>query len=143
MSEINSMVFYKSWYETASDEGEEFRNKIINQILRYGFYGEIPDNTDDGMARIMFKDARPLIDANIKKRVDGAKGGRPKKEKNHTKTTGLSNVDVDVDADANVDADADTDKNVNEDAASVSSSHGSETAGADEYMDINDIPRRT
>lgn len=112
MENFDSMIFYASWYENANEQGEEFRNKMLNQILRYGLYGEEPDNSSDPIANMMFKMAKPNIDSNIQKRIDGRKGGRPKK--NHTKTTGLSNAN----ANANVNGNGNANDNENEDGAS-------------------------
>lgn len=123
---FKSMVFYSSWYETAEKRGEAFRDKMINQIIRYGLYGEIPDNSDDEMANMMFEMAKPNIDANIQNKINGSKGGRKpggqpgntngKKRITGGLTGGLSNAD----ADANEDADAYAYVNENEASASDS-----------------------
>ena len=36
MEEFDSMIFFGSWYENAEEHGEEFKKKMIDQILRYG-----------------------------------------------------------------------------------------------------------
>jgi len=145
MAEFKSMVFYVSWYEIADQHGEKFRNKVINQLLRYGLYGEVPENKTDPLAKMMFEMAKPSIDANIKKKVYGAKGGRPgapKGNQNAKKkqiTIGLSNVD----ADANEDADADADANVNEDGASASASLGASRSEPIEKVDVSKLKGRS
>lgn len=124
MDEFKSMIFYSSWYETANKHGAKFRDKIINQLLRYGLYGELPDNSSDPVMEMMFEMAKPNIDANIQKKINGAKGGRPKKtgknsdEKTILKPQGLSNADANANANANADAYA----NGNVDRASASTS---------------------
>lgn len=106
MSETNfdSMVFYASWYKAADDLGEEFRNKMINQLLRYGLFGDVPDNSNDIVADMMFKMAKPNVDSNIKKKIDGRKGGRKPGNKDKDKkpeTSGLSNANGNGNANAN------------------------------------------
>lgn len=113
---LESMVFYATWYEAADDEGEEFRNKFVNQVLRYGLYKEIPDNSDNPIANAMFKLIKPLIDSNVEKRKNGRKGGRPKK--NPAETSGLSNGNVNANVNGN--DNANVNENVNEASATDS-----------------------
>jgi hypothetical protein len=135
------MVFYSSWYETAEKRGDAFRDKMINQIIRYGLYGEIPDNSDDDIANMMFEMAKPNIDTNIKKKIGGSKGGRKaagtKKQITNGLTYGLSNAD----ADANEDADADA--YVNEDVASVSDSLGANRPEPIKAVDVSKLKGRS
>ena len=114
MEEFDSMIFFGSWYENAEEHGEEFKKKMIDQILRYGLYKEIPDNRKDPLADMMFKMAKPLIDNNEKKRLAGRKGGMSKKGSaksayKHTSTNGNANCNVNANSNANV--------NVNNNAA--------------------------
>lgn len=125
MENFESMVFYATWYENADALGVKFRDKMLNQLIRYGLYKEIPDNSDDPIADMMFKMAKPNIDSNIKKRIDGRKGGRKPGGQNGNAnakkriTSGLSNGNVNVNG--NVNANDNDNVNVNEDAsASVS-----------------------
>lgn len=107
----NSMVFYQTWYEIAKSNGEEFLNRAIKQIIEYGLYKKVPDNSKDPVMKMFFDMAKPNIDANIVRRENGQKGGRPKKPKKPDgKTSGLSNVDADADVNADADADTDVDK---------------------------------
>lgn len=120
MAKFKSMVFYSSWYETAEKRGAEFRDKMINQIIRYGLYSEIPDNSDDDMANMMFEMVKPNVDSNIQKKINGSKGGRKPGgqpgNKNAKKriTNGLSNAY----ANANENADAYANDNDNDNGAS-------------------------
>lgn len=137
MENFDSMVFYASWYENAEKRGEEFRDKMLNQLLRYGLFGEIPNNTLDPVADMMFGMAKPNIDSNIQKRLDGRKGGRPKK--NHTKTTGLSNGNVN----ANVNGNDNANVNENEDGASASDSLGAVRSEPIEQVDVSKLKGRS
>ena len=142
MSEYKSMVFYSSWYETASKHGSEFRNNIVDQLLRYGLYGELPDNSSDPVMEMMFEMAKPNIDANIKKKIDGAKGGRkPGGQPGNTNakkriTTGLSN------ADANAYENADADAYVNEEGASVAAPLKASRPEPMEAVDVSKLKGR-
>lgn len=142
MAEFKSMVFYASWYEIANQQGEDFRNKIINQLLRYGLYGEEPDNGSDPLAKMMFEMAKPSIDSNIKKKVYGAKGGRPgapKGNQNAKKkqiTIGLSN------ADAYANEDADADAYVNEEGTSFPEPLEAARSESMEAVDVSKLKGR-
>lgn len=115
----NSMVFYQTWYEIAKSNGEEFLNRAIKQIIEYGLYEKVPDNSKDPIMKMFFDMAKPNIDANIERRKNGKKGGRPRNpKKTDEKTSGLSNVDVDADVNADADADTNVDKASPEPSAS-------------------------
>lgn len=82
----DSFVFYKSFYEAASELDGSDRLEFYDALTQYAITGEEPD-IKSAVARAMFKMARPQIDANEKRREDGKKGaefgklgGRPKKE---------------------------------------------------------------
>lgn len=140
---FKSMVFYSSWYETAEKRGDAFRDKMINQIIRYGLYGEIPDNSDDEMANMMFEIVKPNIDSNIQKKINGSKGGRKPGgqpgNKNAEKriTSGLSNAY----ADANENADAYANENVN--GASASDSLEAVRSEPMEPVDVSKLKGRS
>ena len=72
------VVVYQTWVENAAKLGKERQTKIIMQIIQYGLYGDIPDNSDDLCMDLLFSDWKPLVDAAKQKR----KGGAPKGNKN-------------------------------------------------------------
>ena len=88
-----SVIIYQSWFETALKLGDEKQRKAIMQILNYGFYGTIPDNSADLSLDLLFNSWRPLVDAAERHRRGGApkgnqnaKGhGAPKGNKNASK----------------------------------------------------------
>ena len=88
-----SVIIYQSWFETALKLGDEKQRKAIMQILNYGFYGTIPDNSADLSLDLLFESWRPLVDAAERHRRGGApkgnqnaKGhGAPKGNKNASK----------------------------------------------------------
>lgn len=73
-----SFVFYGSFLDTAIDMDDQDRLAFYDAIIKYALLGEIPNLSKDLMR--LFKLAYPLIDANNERKVNGKKGGRPKKE---------------------------------------------------------------
>lgn len=74
---MESIVFYRSFYDAIADLDDASRLETLEAIIRYGLYDEEPNLT--GVGRSVFTVARPLIDANKQRAINGKKGGRPKK----------------------------------------------------------------
>jgi hypothetical protein len=74
----NSFVFYDSFYRAMNYLNDEEKIQYINAIFNYSLY----DRTIkmDLKIEAMFVLVKPQIDANIKKRENGKKGGRPSKD---------------------------------------------------------------
>jgi len=72
------VIIYQTWFENAAKLGTEKQTKALMQIIRYGLYDEIPNNSDDLYLDLLLSDWMPLIDASKKKR----KGGAPKGNQN-------------------------------------------------------------
>lgn len=113
----DSFVFYRSFYKAIKKLDNNTLAEAVRAICAYALDGEEP--TLDGVAEIIFDMARPQIDANTKRRTDGQKGGRPKKEKpvvsenkNHRFSEKKPNVNVNVNENVNVNANENV--NVNE-----------------------------
>ena len=106
-----SMVFYRSFIEALDGLEDDSRLRLLEAIIRYGLDEEEPDLK--GVETSLFRLIRPQIDANVKRRENGKKGGRPKKPMvSKTKTNGYEsenhrlsiqkpNVNVNVNANAN------------------------------------------
>lgn len=81
-------VFYRSFWDAVQDiDDEHTRLLAIESILRYGLTGE-EQELPRGPASMVFKMARPQLEANYERFINGSKGGRPKKpmvseNKNH------------------------------------------------------------
>lgn len=74
----DSIVFYKSYYDAVKNMPAEDFKKCMSALLEYAFNDtEAPD---DATAAMYLTLTKPLIDANKKRRQNGKKGGRPKKE---------------------------------------------------------------
>jgi len=75
----NSFVFYESFYIAMKSLTLEEKKEYISSICNYGLY----EKTFELSPKIegMFQLVKPQIDANIKKRKNGKKGGRPPNEK--------------------------------------------------------------
>jgi len=79
-----SFVFYRSFSEAIKELSEAEQLKAFWAIVNHSLEEE--EQEVDGMARIVYIMAKPQIAANMKRRIDGAKGGehgvlggRPKK----------------------------------------------------------------
>ena len=79
----DSMVFYESFYRGIDDIAERDQLNLYKAIFNYAFYDIEPEL--DGPARGFFAVIKPQIDANVRRRMNGARGGRP------SKTYGLDN----------------------------------------------------
>jgi hypothetical protein len=80
-TEINheSFVFFESFYIAMKSLTLEEKKEYISSICNYALY----EKTFELSPKIegMFQLVKPQIDANIKKRKNGKKGGRPPNEK--------------------------------------------------------------
>ena len=81
---VESMVFYRSFFESLKGLPDDVRLKVLEAIISYGLDGIEPEL--DGFGENLFKLIRPQLDANAKRRENGKKGaefgkrgGRPKK----------------------------------------------------------------
>ena len=79
-----SFIFYASFAEAIKSVPVEHRLQCYEALTDYALTGEYDDT--DVFVRIIMAQAVPQIDANFKRREDGSKGGRPKK--NPTGITG-------------------------------------------------------
>ena len=75
----NSFVFYDSFYKAMKNLNKEEKVEYIDVICNYSLY----DNRLEMSPKIegMFELIKAQIDANIKKRKDVMKGGRPPNRK--------------------------------------------------------------
>ena len=71
-----SFVFYDSFYKAMSYLDDKEKIQYIEAICKYSLYGITIDM--DLKIEAMFALIKPQIDANIKKRENGKKGGRPR-----------------------------------------------------------------
>ena len=105
-----SFVFYRSFYKAIKNLDDMTLAETVKAICAYALDGE--ETELEGISEIILDMAKPQIDANTKRREDGKKGGRPKKEtigfqeKNHR----LENEKPNVNENENVNVN----ENVNE-----------------------------
>jgi len=76
---LESFVFYRSFRDAIEEMTDENKLATLLAICDYALYGVEP-NLKDVMSRAVFTVARPSIDANKNRRVNGSKGGRPPKK---------------------------------------------------------------
>jgi hypothetical protein len=70
-----SFIFYDSFEDAISECEDSVKLEAYMAIVRYGLFREEPDTSKMGtVARIIWKQAKPQLDANWKKYEDGCKG---------------------------------------------------------------------
>lgn len=75
----DSLIFYYSFAKAIQRLPDDQQLKALWAIINYGLDGVEPE--DDGeLYMSIFDMAKPQIDANVKRKVNGAKGGRPSEE---------------------------------------------------------------
>jgi len=79
-----SFIFYRSFYEAIKDLPEESFRRVMIAVMGYGIDGI--DSDLQGMERCLFTLMKPQLDANVKRYVDGKKGGRPSAKSGLTDT---------------------------------------------------------
>lgn len=76
---MESFIFYESFYAAIKLLPKEEKADAYEAIAEYSLKGIEPSDLQ-GMAKVIFTMAKPQIDANTKRRLNGFLGGRPKKE---------------------------------------------------------------
>ena len=83
--EFESMIFYITWFEQLEKlrgtMGDIVFIRGIEQLCKYAFHGEVPDNSDNPVLEMFFNMARASIDANIKLRIAGKRGNETMRNK--------------------------------------------------------------
>ena len=74
----DSFVFYRSFYEAIAELPDTDLSSCFRAIADYALNDIEPDTP--GIAKTVFRMAKPQIDANTKRYQNGTKGGRPSKE---------------------------------------------------------------
>lgn len=81
----DSFIFYRSFYEAFKDLPRDVQGEVFTAICEYSLNGITTENLKP-IARGMFTLIKPQLDANNQRYKNGAKGGRPKSDKNQTET---------------------------------------------------------
>lgn len=103
--ERESFVFYRSFYKAIMKLNDKDLAQAVRAICAYALDGELIEC--EGISEIIFDMAKPQIDANNNRFVNGQKGGRPKKtigfeNENHRFSEKKPNVNVNVNDNENV-----------------------------------------
>ena len=80
----DSFVFYRSFYEALKEMDKNVQADCLMALAQYALDGDMPGLTPE--VRMFMTLAKPQIDANNQKFVNGSKGGRPKRINNQTET---------------------------------------------------------
>ena len=104
MGNRDAFLFYRSFRDALREIPPDTRATLYDAIVDYALDGEEP--AMNGIAKAMWLLIKPVLDANIKRRENGRKGGNPtlkRKAKdnqppNHASTDGLTNGSTKVEA---------------------------------------------
>ena len=112
----DSFVFYRSFIEAVEVDGiaDDVKLQLLKAIIYYALDDYEPDESTSPVVKMAFKLIKPQIDANVKRRLNGAKGGRKKEKpmvsksetigyenKNHRLAFSEPNVNVNVNDNVN------------------------------------------
>ena len=77
--EMNTLKFYRSYFESINELDDEDRLILYDSIMRYQFLGEQPQ-FENKYLNAIWCSMLPNIEASNKCAIDGKKGGRPPKK---------------------------------------------------------------
>ena len=104
-AERDSLIFYRSFAKAIKRLPEAEQLKALWAIVDYGLDGTEPE--EEGLYMVAYDMAKPQIDANIKRKNDGKKGGRPSiktsgyENEENIKTSGYENEKPNVNVNVN------------------------------------------
>ena len=78
MTEVDTIIFYRSFYESISELDQDTQLDLYQAIFKFAFDRE--DTEFKGVPKAIFSLIKPLITANISNQKKGQKGGRPPKK---------------------------------------------------------------
>lgn len=78
-----SLIFYQSFARAIKKLPESEQLKALWSIIDYALEDKEPDG--DGMYMVVYEMAKPQIDANVERKRNGSRGGRPPKPPEKTK----------------------------------------------------------
>ena len=108
----DSFVFYRSFYEAAKDLSDSDRLAVFDAVCEYALNDSEIEGT--AVSKGMMKLIKPQLDANKRKRLNGALGGRPKGNQIETKAKPKDNLtESKAEPNVNVNVNANVNGNVN------------------------------
>lgn len=78
-----SLIFYQSFARAIKKLPESEQLKALWSIIDYALEDKEPDG--DGMYMVVYEMAKPQIDANVERKRNGSRGGRPQKQQEKPK----------------------------------------------------------
>lgn len=139
-----SFVFYGSFGKALENLPAEQYKECMQAIIRYAIDGEEPESSDP-MVSVVFTLVKPQLDANVNRRENGSKGGRPKNHRlsdekptvTESKTIGYETENHRLsDAKPNVNVNVNANVNANENA----NANGECKCNAPAQEDVNSVP---
>ena len=89
----DSMIFYKSFFDAINNvDDKEVQLQVYKAIFEYSLLEQEPDLK--GLAYTLFILIKPQLAANLRRREDGKKGGRPKTIGFENETIGFENETI-------------------------------------------------
>lgn len=76
----NGFTFYSSFYAAIKKLPENEQLAFYEGLCRYAFFGEYPNVEPGTMSDLAYTSIIPNVDASIRRRENGAKGGSKKKD---------------------------------------------------------------
>ena len=95
----DSFVFYRSFWEAIRELPDAQLAESIKAIANYALYGD--QGNMSGVAKAIFIMAKPQIDANNKRYLNGTKGGRPVTEVEPTNNQPITKPEPNVNDNVN------------------------------------------
>ena len=133
MDELNSMTFYKSFYEAIEKLEDRQRLKMYDAIFDFQFRGIEPDfesDPEDNILNIIWALILPNIKASNVKKIAGAKGAKARSANKHAKTasqnskpkkqnenSNTSNIEEEVEEEVEEDIEVDAEEDMSAAAA--------------------------
>lgn len=74
-------TFYNSFYAAIKKLPDEEQLAFYDGLCRYAFFNEYPDVKPGTMSDLAYTSILPNVEASIRRHENGAKGGRPTKQK--------------------------------------------------------------
>ena len=114
-----SFVMYRSFHEALKELTKEQYGNVMYAINEYALDGKTPEDLS-GIEKAVFLMAKPQLDANLKRRENGAQGGRPRKETEKPMVNETENQEkpmvIETDENEKPNVNANENENVNENA---------------------------
>lgn len=112
MSDRNSFIFYRSFYEAISPLPQDEKLELLDAIIQFAL--NQTETELKPISKAMFCLIKPQLNANITRFENGKKGGRPKTETKPNNNLTVTEPKANKNVNANVNENVNVNKNLNE-----------------------------